>query len=345
MRIVYFLLGKSSSGKTFIMNLLLSDQSLNLKRIKLHTNRPRRDGEDDSEYYFEDSIKYNEKTFDKREYKTKSEEGIWAYWCNEDEIYNSNTQYIVQGPLDMLKNYIEYSKNHEDVKVVPIMIECNEKKRLIRMIEREDEKVSPNWIELMRRTYEDELRFVENVDLLNDCIYIYNGDNINKTLTNLKNIIKLLELQLTIGVDGIIKSIINEHNIELDFAEKNSIDICNNVIQKIIETFKIPGMTYYVDNSKSGMNKSNEEYNIEILKNIRDEVEQLCSNNTYDFRDLTQSEMQERISKYVEDIDGVSIESLTYDEESKIANIRLDFNVKYIDELIEIIPDTQKSNL
>ena len=37
----------------------------------------------------------------------------------------------------------------------------------------------------------------------------------------------------------------------------------------------------------------------------------------------------------------ISLCIIAKNEESKIANIRLDFNVKYIDELIEIIPDTE----
>ena len=50
---IYYIIGKSSSGKDTIFKQLLAEKDLNLKNIVSYTTRPIRNGEQDGvEYYF-----------------------------------------------------------------------------------------------------------------------------------------------------------------------------------------------------------------------------------------------------------------------------------------------------
>ena len=52
---IFYLMGKSSSGKDTIYNQLIQKESLRLKKIVLYTTRPRRTGETNGiQYYFVD---------------------------------------------------------------------------------------------------------------------------------------------------------------------------------------------------------------------------------------------------------------------------------------------------
>ena len=58
---IYYIMGKSSTGKDTIFKNLLADKDLNLKTIVSYTTRPIRDGEQDGvEYYFVDDTKIAE---------------------------------------------------------------------------------------------------------------------------------------------------------------------------------------------------------------------------------------------------------------------------------------------
>ena len=53
---IFYLMGKSSSGKDTIYNQLIHKDSLQLKKIVLYTTRPRRIGETNGvQYYFVDN--------------------------------------------------------------------------------------------------------------------------------------------------------------------------------------------------------------------------------------------------------------------------------------------------
>lgn len=49
---IFFISGKSSTGKDTIYKKLLEDRSLGLKKITMYTTRPKRSGEQDGEEYF-----------------------------------------------------------------------------------------------------------------------------------------------------------------------------------------------------------------------------------------------------------------------------------------------------
>ena len=52
---IYYLMGKSASGKDTVYEQLLADETLGLHRIVLYTTRPARTGEQEGvEYHFTD---------------------------------------------------------------------------------------------------------------------------------------------------------------------------------------------------------------------------------------------------------------------------------------------------
>ena len=58
---IYYLMGKSASGKDRIYSLLAAHKELNLKTLVLYTTRPMRAGEvDGKNYYFTDDKKLKE---------------------------------------------------------------------------------------------------------------------------------------------------------------------------------------------------------------------------------------------------------------------------------------------
>mgnify|MGYP004567194999 FL=1 len=58
---IFYIMGKSASGKDRIYSRLAGDKNLNFKKLILYTTRPRRDGEEEGvQYYFADDKKLRE---------------------------------------------------------------------------------------------------------------------------------------------------------------------------------------------------------------------------------------------------------------------------------------------
>ena len=58
---IFYIMGKSSSGKDSIYRQLEADQELGLRRLVIYTTRPIRDGEENGrEYFFVDENKLKE---------------------------------------------------------------------------------------------------------------------------------------------------------------------------------------------------------------------------------------------------------------------------------------------
>ena len=169
---IFYIMGKSASGKDKIYSRLAGNKELNLKKLILYTTRPVRDGEEDGvQYYFTDDQKLKEfeeagrlqefetagKVIESRAYKTIY--GIWTYFTADDgQIDLKNGNYLGIGTLESfqkMKNY--YGKDS----VIPIYIEVEDGERLIRAIRREQEQETPKYKELCRRFLADEEDFSE----------------------------------------------------------------------------------------------------------------------------------------------------------------------------------------
>lgn len=160
---IFYVMGKSASGKDTIYKSLL-EMLPQLKQVVLYTTRPIREGEKDGgEYYFTTEDRLNDlrkegKIIEERTYQTAL--GPWSYFTVDDgqiDVKSDNT-YLMIGTLESYeKTRIYYG---EDL-LVPLYIEVEDGKRLKRALEREFMQKDPKYAELCRRYLADEEDFNE----------------------------------------------------------------------------------------------------------------------------------------------------------------------------------------
>mgnify|MGYP001014709589 CR=1 FL=1 len=159
---IYYMMGKSSSGKDTIYKDIRKDLP-ELKTLTLYTTRPMREGEKDGvEYYFvTDEIleKYREegKIIELRTYQTVY--GDWKYATIDDgQIHLTGSDYLMIGTLE---SYMKMKAYYGQENLVPLYIEVEDGERLIRAIKREKEQETPKYEELCRRFLADQEDFSE----------------------------------------------------------------------------------------------------------------------------------------------------------------------------------------
>ncbi|MFI3171844.1 MAG: guanylate kinase [Eubacteriales bacterium] len=159
---IFYLMGKSSSGKDTIYKEIQS-RCRALKSVNLYTTRPIREGEKDGvEYYFVNDEKCGEllesgKVIELRGYNTVY--GVWKYFTVDDEQFElDHNSYLMIGTLESYKKMNMYFG--EDV-VVPIYINVEDGVRLRRALEREESQDIPKYTEMCRRFLADSEDFSE----------------------------------------------------------------------------------------------------------------------------------------------------------------------------------------
>ncbi len=160
---IFYVMGKSSSGKDTIFRRLFDDMDLGLKTITGYTTRPMRQGEvNGREYYFVNEkelakLTAEGKVIEQRAYETIH--GMWYYFTVNDENVNLKTDnYILIGTLE---SYAKVNTYYGDDIVVPIYIEVEDGERLLRAAAREKSQENPRYTELCRRFIADSLDFAE----------------------------------------------------------------------------------------------------------------------------------------------------------------------------------------
>lgn len=165
MSVIFFLMGKSVSGKDTLGRMLLADKNLSLKPVMLCTTRPMREGEKDGrEYIFCDEKKLSDyreqgKVVEERVYHTV--QGDWYYFTPADEglikdLETGRQDYLALGTLEA---YISYRDHFGKSGVIPVYVEVDDDIRLIRAVERERRQQHPDYKELCRRFLADEEDF------------------------------------------------------------------------------------------------------------------------------------------------------------------------------------------
>lgn len=161
---IFILMGKSASGKDTLYQMLLADQTLQLKQVVPYTTRPIRSGETQGrEYHFvkeTELIKFQQanKVIEHRAYKTIH--GLWHYFTADDGQINlsGNQHYLM---IDTLAGYIQLVQYFGVAQVVPLYIEVEDGLRLFRALERERTQKEPKYAELCRRFLADSEDFSE----------------------------------------------------------------------------------------------------------------------------------------------------------------------------------------
>ena len=160
---IYYIMGKSATGKDTVYKELLKRRP-DLKKIVPCTTRPIREGETDGvEYHFmtveelEKNLRAG-KVIELRTYQTVA--GPWNYFTMDDGQFDlsGTSRYLMIGTLESYEKMRQYFGAQA---LVPIYIEVPDGIRLRRALEREDAQKNPNYREVCRRYLADEADFSE----------------------------------------------------------------------------------------------------------------------------------------------------------------------------------------
>ena len=160
---LFYMIGKSSTGKDTIYREVISRSDLELNPLVMYTTRPIRKGETDGkEYHFVDEnvLKELEKegrVIEKRAYHTIH--GIWTYFTVDDEHADLNRKdYLAIGTLE---SYAQIRNYYGEKLVVPVYIQVEDGLRLERALKREKQQPVPKYEELCRRFLADQADYAE----------------------------------------------------------------------------------------------------------------------------------------------------------------------------------------
>lgn len=160
---IFYIMGKSASGKDSIYSLISERKELGLKKLVLYTTRPIRAGEEEGrEYFFTDEqrlqdFKKNGRLIEARSYKTIH--GIWTYFTADDgQVRSEGGNYLGIGTLE---SYQQMKAYYGEETLCPVYIQVEDGERLQRALLREREQENPKYAELCRRFLADQEDFSE----------------------------------------------------------------------------------------------------------------------------------------------------------------------------------------
>ena len=189
---IFFVMGKSCSGKDTIFQYLKKYAGLKLKTVVGYTTRPKREGEVDGvEYFFVDKKNLGElreagKIIECRDYDTVK--GRWSYFTVDDgQIDLKNDNYIYIGTLDSYKMMSQYYGR--DI-VIPIYIQVEPGERLERALQREKSQSDPQYAEMCRRFIADEEDFKEENIISAGITTRYNNKNLDDCISEIRKTIQ-----------------------------------------------------------------------------------------------------------------------------------------------------------
>lgn len=159
---IFYLMGKSASGKDTLFKLL-KEAIPQLKSVTMYTTRPIREKEQDGvEYYFVSEERHREleaagRIIECRTYQTVA--GPWNYFTVDDgQIDLQRYSYLMVGTLVSFEKTREYYGKQA---LYPLYIELDDGLRLERALARERKEQRPNYRELCRRYLADDADFSE----------------------------------------------------------------------------------------------------------------------------------------------------------------------------------------
>ena len=158
---IFYIMGKSSSGKDTIYKKILECRKGALRRIVMYTTRPIREGETDGvEYFFVDEDRLREieaegRLIELRAYNTFH--GVWKYFTVLDEqLKQDQYDYLMIGTPE---SYCKTKEFLGEGRLEPILIDLDDGVRLQRALDREKAQKQPRYQELCRRYLADEEDF------------------------------------------------------------------------------------------------------------------------------------------------------------------------------------------
>ena len=190
---IFYLMGKSASGKDHIYEYLERQEELELHPLILYTTRPIRKGEQDgSAYFFTDETKLEElrrehKIIEERMYRTMH--GPWYYFTADDgQISLEKNDYLGIGTLESyekLKAY--YGEEH----MCPLYVEVEDGIRLERALKRERKQEQPKYAEMCRRFLADCEDFSEEkIEKAGIRRRFYNNGTLEECISEIQNFVE-----------------------------------------------------------------------------------------------------------------------------------------------------------
>lgn len=186
---IFYIMGKSASGKDSLYSRILADMPV--EPLVLYTTRPMREHEQEGrEYHFVDRAAFEEmlrsgSVIEERTYNTVH--GEWTYFTSSDSVHLDNGSILGIGTLESYKKLSAFFG--KDI-VIPIYVEVDDPVRLIRAVERERLEKEPKYTELCRRFIADSEDFSE--EKLTDAGIekrFDNGGEFDKCLSEIKEYI------------------------------------------------------------------------------------------------------------------------------------------------------------
>ena len=160
---IFYIIGKSASGKDKLFSRLMEMPELALHRMVLYTTRPIRVGEENGrEYFFTDEdrlreLKRENRLIEERTYHTA--EGLWTYFTADDgQVSLEQNSYLGVG---VLASYMSLRRYYGESRVCPVYVEVEDGERLTRALNREKKEPHPKYEEMCRRFLADQEDFSE----------------------------------------------------------------------------------------------------------------------------------------------------------------------------------------
>lgn len=160
---IFYLLGKSASGKDTIYRHMKDDPDWRLETATLYTTRPMRDNEEEGvQYHFISEKRVEElensgRVIEKRVYHTVY--GPWSYLTVDDGQFREDGRYLMIGTLE---SYVKIRDYFGAECMEPIYLRLDDGVRLERALKREREQRVPGYAEMCRRFLADEADFSED---------------------------------------------------------------------------------------------------------------------------------------------------------------------------------------
>lgn len=160
---LFYVTGKSATGKDTIFRELLEKADLGLKPLVLYTTRPMRAGEEQGvQYHFTDEAGLRKletvgRVIELRSYDTVY--GVWKYFTADTEATDLAQQDYLG--IGVLESYLALRDYYGAERVVPLYIEVEDGERLQRALDRERAQQEPKYAELCRRFLADSEDFAE----------------------------------------------------------------------------------------------------------------------------------------------------------------------------------------
>ena len=186
---IFYIIGKSSSGKDTIYKKILENHQL--KQIVMYTTRPIRAKETEGvEYHFIndqefEKLRSQDKIIEERSYNTIH--GLWRYFTVNDGQMNTEEDCLMIGVLNSFVSTREY---YGKEKVIPIFIDLDDGVRLQRALDRERIQDEPKYAELCRRYLADLEDFAENKIVEAGITKRFYNEDLEKCLEEIGNYIK-----------------------------------------------------------------------------------------------------------------------------------------------------------